>query len=155
VKTRTGKKLTHIAHGGGGLVGERALEGEPDIAVEARAVEPDADDPLQIQHLSRGQQNAGAAVQGDAVGEVFLGRVDHVPQLVPILRRLLHRPALGFQHGRRFLLQSLYTTGSSTDYSVSSSLHGGPNQYAYQPFNTATNSNVSGAITMTNITINT
>lgn len=49
----------------------------------------------------------------------------------------------------------LYSTGSSTDYDVSYSLHGGPNNYAYQPFNTSTNSNMSGAITMTNVTINT
>lgn len=30
-------------------------------------------------------------------------------------------------------LNVLYTTGSSSDYSVSYSLHGGPNRYAYQP----------------------
>jgi subtilisin family serine protease len=33
----------------------------------------------------------------------------------------------------------LYTTGLSTDYSDSASLHGGPNRYAYQPYNSATN----------------
>ena len=49
----------------------------------------------------------------------------------------------------------LYSTGSSTDYSVSSSLHGGPNRYAYQPFNTETNSSVTGAVTFNNTSLGT
>jgi subtilisin family serine protease len=44
----------------------------------------------------------------------------------------------------------LYTTGLSTDYSNSRSLHGGPNQFAYQPFNTATNLTVSGPVSVSN-----
>lgn len=47
---------------------------------------------------------------------------------------------------------ALYSTGLSTDYSNSSSLHGGPNRFAYQaPSNTL---NITGAITMTNVSIN-
>jgi subtilisin family serine protease len=46
----------------------------------------------------------------------------------------------------------LYTTGLSTDYSDSRSLHGGPNRFAYQPYNTATNSNIAGGVAMTNVT---
>jgi subtilisin family serine protease len=42
----------------------------------------------------------------------------------------------------------LYTTGSSTDYSDSASLHGGPNRFAYQPFNSATNFSMSGPLTV-------
>jgi len=49
----------------------------------------------------------------------------------------------------------LYTTGLSTDYSNSRSLHGGPNRFAYMPFNTSYNFVASGAIEMTNVTINT
>jgi subtilisin family serine protease len=48
----------------------------------------------------------------------------------------------------------LYTTGLSTDYSNSRSLHGGPNRFAYQPFNTASGSNIVGSVTMTNVSIN-
>lgn len=42
----------------------------------------------------------------------------------------------------------LYTTGSSTDYSDSASLHGGPNRFAYQPFNSATSFSMSGPLTV-------
>jgi subtilisin family serine protease len=49
----------------------------------------------------------------------------------------------------------LYTTGSATDYSNSRSLHGGPNRFAYMPYNTSYNLVASGAIEMTNVTINT
>ena len=49
----------------------------------------------------------------------------------------------------------LYTTGSATDYSVTNSLHGGPNRYAYQPFNSATPLTVSNSVTMSNTSINT
>jgi len=46
----------------------------------------------------------------------------------------------------------LYSTGLSTDYSDSRSLHGGPNRFAYQaPTNTL---NITGAIRMTNVSIN-
>ena len=48
----------------------------------------------------------------------------------------------------------LYTTGSSTDYTDSRSLHGGPNSFAYQPYNSATNVTVDvGSGTFTNITL--
>ena len=47
----------------------------------------------------------------------------------------------------------LYTTGLSTDYSNTRSLHGGPNQFAYQPFNTTTNLTVSGPISVSNATL--
>jgi subtilisin family serine protease len=39
----------------------------------------------------------------------------------------------------------LYTTGLSTDYSNTRSLHGGPNRFAYQPYNTATNVTINVA----------
>ena len=45
----------------------------------------------------------------------------------------------------------LYTTGLSTDYADSRSLHGGPNRYAYMPFNTESGSGISGPITLTNV----
>lgn len=48
----------------------------------------------------------------------------------------------------------LYTTGLSTDYDNTRSLHGGPNRYAYQPFNTASGSNIAGPVTITNVNIN-
>jgi subtilisin family serine protease len=49
----------------------------------------------------------------------------------------------------------LYTTGLSTDYTNTRSLHGGPNQFAYQPFNTATNSSVTGAVAFNNTSLGT
>jgi subtilisin family serine protease len=49
----------------------------------------------------------------------------------------------------------LYDTGNSTDYSNSLSLHGGPNRFAYQPFNTASNAGVTGAVGLTNVNIST
>lgn len=39
----------------------------------------------------------------------------------------------------------LYTTGLSTDYSNTRSLHGGPNRFAYQPYNSATNVTINVA----------
>jgi subtilisin family serine protease len=47
----------------------------------------------------------------------------------------------------------LYTTGLSTDYSNTRSLHGGPNRYAYQAFNTASGGNVAGPATVSNTSI--
>lgn len=49
----------------------------------------------------------------------------------------------------------LYTTGLSTDYSNSRSLHGGPNRYGYQAFNTAIGGNVAGSVTLSNTGIRT
>jgi subtilisin family serine protease len=49
----------------------------------------------------------------------------------------------------------LYTTGLSTDYSDTRSLHGGPNRYAYQAFNTASGGNVAGPVTTSNTGIST
>jgi subtilisin family serine protease len=49
----------------------------------------------------------------------------------------------------------LYTTGSATDYANTRSLHGGPNRFAYMPYNISYDFVVSGAITMNNVTINT
>jgi subtilisin family serine protease len=49
----------------------------------------------------------------------------------------------------------LYTTGLSTDYSNSRSLHGGPNRYAYQAFNTASGGNISGAVSVSNTSLGT
>ena len=49
----------------------------------------------------------------------------------------------------------LYTTGLSTDYANTRSLHGGPNRFAYMPYNISYDFVVSGAITMNNVTINT
>lgn len=47
----------------------------------------------------------------------------------------------------------LYTTGQSTDYSNSLSLHGGPNRFAYQPYNSAVNLTVSGPVQVSSITL--
>jgi subtilisin family serine protease len=47
----------------------------------------------------------------------------------------------------------LYTTGLSTDYSDPESLHGGPNRYAYQAFNTVSGGNTSGAVSANNTSI--
>lgn len=44
----------------------------------------------------------------------------------------------------------LYTTGLSTDYSDTRSLHGGPNKYAYQAVNTASGGNIAGPVTTSN-----
>ena len=49
----------------------------------------------------------------------------------------------------------LYTTGLSTDYSNTRSLHGGPNRYAYQAFNTASGANITGAATASNTSLQT
>lgn len=53
----------------------------------------------------------------------------------------------------------LYSTGSTTDYTVTNSLHGSPNRYGYFPYveppPVPSYFVVSGAITMDNITINT
>jgi subtilisin family serine protease len=49
----------------------------------------------------------------------------------------------------------LFTTGLSTDYSNDRSLHGGPNRYAYQAFNTASGGNVSGPVLASNTSIRT
>jgi serine protease AprX len=49
----------------------------------------------------------------------------------------------------------LYDTGSQTDYSNSEILHGGPNRFAYLPFNTASGSNVSGAVSVSNTRLGT
>jgi len=49
----------------------------------------------------------------------------------------------------------LYTTGLSTDYSDTRSLHGGPNRYAYQAFNTASGGNVAGPVATSNAGIST
>jgi subtilisin family serine protease len=49
----------------------------------------------------------------------------------------------------------LYSTGLSTDYTNTRSLHGGPNQFAYQAFNTATNSSVTGAVAFNNTSLGT
>jgi len=49
----------------------------------------------------------------------------------------------------------LFTTGLSTDYSNDRSLHGGPNRYAYQAFNTASGGNVSGSVLVSNTSIGT
>jgi hypothetical protein len=46
----------------------------------------------------------------------------------------------------------LFDTGLPDDY-TSNGLHGGPNRYAYQPFNSATNFAVSNSITLSNITL--
>lgn len=47
----------------------------------------------------------------------------------------------------------MYTTGQTTDYSNSSSLHGAPNRYAYQPFNTGMNGSTSGPISIRNTSV--
>ena len=49
----------------------------------------------------------------------------------------------------------LYDTGSQTDYSNSEILHGGPNRFAYLPFNTASGGNVAGPVTTSNTGIRT
>jgi subtilisin family serine protease len=49
----------------------------------------------------------------------------------------------------------LYTTGLSTDYTNTRSLHGGPNRFAYQAFNTASGGNVAGPVTTSNTGIST
>ena len=41
------------------------------------------------------------------------------------------------------------------DYAVPYTLHGAPNKYTYQPFNTASGGNITGAITSTHVSINT
>ena len=47
----------------------------------------------------------------------------------------------------------LYSTGLSTDYSDSRSLHGGPNRFAYQAFNTASGGNISGPVVASNTSL--
>ena len=47
----------------------------------------------------------------------------------------------------------LYTTGQSTDYSNSNSLHGGPNRFAYQPFNSSTTGNIAGPVTLSQVSM--
>jgi subtilisin family serine protease len=47
----------------------------------------------------------------------------------------------------------LYTTGLSTDYSDFRSLHGGPNRFSYQPFNSATSVSVTGSVTLNNVSL--
>ena len=47
----------------------------------------------------------------------------------------------------------LFDTGNSTDYSNTLSLHGGPNNFAYQQFNTANNASITGAVELTNVNI--
>ena len=49
----------------------------------------------------------------------------------------------------------LYDAGSQTDYSNSRSLHGGPNRFAYQAFNTASGGNISGPVSMSNTSMRT
>ena len=49
----------------------------------------------------------------------------------------------------------LYDTGVNNDYAVPYTLHGAPNKYTYQPFNTASGGNITGAITSTHVSINT
>jgi subtilisin family serine protease len=49
----------------------------------------------------------------------------------------------------------LYTTGLSTDYANSRSLHGGPNRFAYQAFNTDSGVNMSGPVSVNNASIST
>jgi subtilisin family serine protease len=49
----------------------------------------------------------------------------------------------------------LYTTGLSTDYTNDRSLHGGPNQFAYQLFNTASSGNITGPVTASNTSMST
>lgn len=50
----------------------------------------------------------------------------------------------------------LYTAGTEPSwYTNNRSLHGGPNRYAYQPFNTATNSSVTGAVAFNNTSLGT
>jgi subtilisin family serine protease len=49
----------------------------------------------------------------------------------------------------------LYDTGSQTDYSNFEILHGGPNRFAYLPFNTASGGNVAGPVTTSNISLRT
>ena len=49
----------------------------------------------------------------------------------------------------------LYTTGLSTDYSNDRSLHGGPNQFAYQLFNTDSSGNITGPVTASNTSMST
>ena len=49
----------------------------------------------------------------------------------------------------------LYTTGLSTDYSNDRSLHGGPNRFAYLPFNTASGANVAGSVALSNTGVST
>lgn len=49
----------------------------------------------------------------------------------------------------------LYSTGSSTDYAVTNSLHGGANRFAYQAFNTASGGNVAGPVALSNTRVGT
>jgi hypothetical protein len=49
----------------------------------------------------------------------------------------------------------LYSTGNSTDYSNTISLHGGPNRFAYQPFNTAASGEIVGPVGLSNVGVNT
>jgi subtilisin family serine protease len=49
----------------------------------------------------------------------------------------------------------LYDTGSQTDYSNSEILHGGPNRFAYQAFNTASGGNTSGPVVASNTSLRT
>jgi len=49
----------------------------------------------------------------------------------------------------------LYDTGSQTDYSNEEILHGGPNRFAYQAFNTTSGGNISGPVSVSNTSMRT
>jgi subtilisin family serine protease len=49
----------------------------------------------------------------------------------------------------------LFDTGLTTDYSDTTSLHGGPNRFAYQPYNTASNGSISSGVTLNNVVMQT
>lgn len=49
----------------------------------------------------------------------------------------------------------LFDTGLTTDYSDTTSLHGAPNRFAYQPYNTASNGSISSGVTLNNVVMQT
>lgn len=81
------------------------------------------------------------------------------PQIVGIVAQLLqvYPTATPAQIRQKIIDMSvsdlLYTTGYTYDYSNSTSLHGSPNRYAFQAFNTNASSGVSGPVALNNIKI--
>jgi subtilisin family serine protease len=45
---------------------------------------------------------------------------------------------------------AIYNVGSASDYANNQILHGGPNRYGYQTFNTAKSGGITGPVRMTN-----
>lgn len=73
------RQHTQVLDRRGGGLGERALEWEPDVAVEVALVRPDLDEALKVGELPGGERDAcGVRLQRDAVDEGGLRRAERV-----------------------------------------------------------------------------